>query len=327
LVLLGAGLVLALACAPRPAHRELPPGLADASDEDDAGGTGGEERDDGAAAGGSGNAGELLDAAPDESPPEPDVALDLAGPSDVGVPDLPHDLPPPDRDSGADLPAGVDLTAGLIHHWKLDEGMGMTAVDTVKGNNGTRSGGGLPAWTPGGAPIPGNQFSLTFDGVDDYLALKENLAPELGVTATLSCWIKTTQKGADNSWDAPGITGVEQSGGSDDIFWGFLDASGNIGLRPGSGRTVKSAAPVNDNMWHNIVMTRDKTSGRIEMFVDGKLAKADDGMQTDEKKTPFSSLARITNSSKPYFKGQLDDIRVWDRVLSPAEVAAVFAGN
>jgi MSHA biogenesis protein MshQ len=149
----------------------------------------------------------------------------------------------------------------------------------------------------------------------------------LGGTATLSCWIKTTQTGANNSFDAPGVTGVEQGGGSNDIFWGFLDASGAIGLRPGSGRTVKSAGPVNDNMWHNIVMSRDKASGRIEIFVDGKLAKADDGMQTDQKGTAFAALGRITDSSKPYFKGQLDDVRIWDRVLSPTEVAAIFAGN
>jgi hypothetical protein len=116
-------------------------------------------------------------------------------------------------------------------------------------------------------------------------------------------------------------------GGSNDIFWGFLDADGFIGLRPGSGRTVKSAAPVSDNMWHNVVMTRDKTSRQIQIFIDGKLAKSDDGMQMGDKSTAFSALGRITDSSKPYFKGQLDDVRIWNRMLSATEVAAIFAGN
>jgi MSHA biogenesis protein MshQ len=265
--------------------------------------------------------------AADDSPAPPDLPADSSGPD--GSADLPRDTAADARDgAGPDLPPGIDLTMGLVGHWKFDEGMTtMTADSSGRANTGTLSGGGLPDWTPGGAPIPANPFSLTFDGVDDYVALKDNLAPVLGGTASLSCWIKTTQTGANNSFDAPGVTGVEQGGGSDDIFWGFIDAGGNIGLRPGSGRTVKSAAPINDNQWHHIVMTRDETSGHIQIFVDGKLAKADDGMQTGKKSTAFAALGRITNSSKPYFKGQLDDVRIWDRVLSPAEVTALFMGN
>ena len=322
--------LLALSCAPRPAHREVEPMSADAGDEGGTTGTGGTVGTGGSHTpdaapdtGGSGGA-VPLDAAVDS--PGPDLPRDAVV---DGAPDLPHDAVADGHDSGGpDLPPGIDLTMGLVNHWKFDEGMlQMTADSSGHGNTGTLSGGGLPDWTPGGAPIPGNLFSLTFDGVDDYVALKDNLAPVLGGTSTLSCWIKTTQTGANNSFDAPGITGVEQGGGSNDIFWGFIDASGFIGLRPGSGRTVKSAAAINDNMWHNVVMTRDAGNGRIQIFVDGKLAKADDGMQTGPKSTAFAALGRITDSSKPYFKGQLDDVRIWDRVLSPAEVTAVFTGN
>ena len=330
LAMLGLGLLLGISCAPRPAHRELEPMLLDGGDEGGAGGstdTGGHPADAAPATGGSGGAGPP-DAAADAA--SPDLPADTTSP-DLAAPDLPHDTLAADARDGAgpDLPPGIDLAMGLVYHWKFDEGMGlMTADSSGRANTGMLSGGGLPDWTAGGAPlIPGNPFSLTFDGVDDYVAVNNNLAPVLGGTASLSCWIKTTQTGANNSFDAPGITGVEQGGGSDDIFWGFIDASGAIGLRPGSGRTVKSTGPINDNMWHHIVMTRDETSGRIQIFVDGKLAKGDDGMQTGKKNTAFSALGRITNSSKPYFKGQLDDVRIWDRVLSAAEVTALYMGN
>jgi len=328
LFLLGAGLLLGLCCAPRPVHREVEPSLIDAGDEGGAGGatvgTGGHMP----TGGSNGTGGSAPADAGSDAPVAVDAAPDSALPTDLAAPDLPRDLTAADVGGGPDLPPGVDLTMGLVHHWKFDEGTGTTTVDSSgHGNVGTLSGGGLPDWTAGGAPIPGNTFSLTFDGVDDYVSLQDNLAPVLGGTATLSCWIKTSQKGANNSFDAPGVTGVEMGGGSNDIFWGFLDADGNIGLRPGSGRTVKSAQPVIDNMWHNVVMTRDKTSRQIQIFVDGKLAKADDGMQMGDKSSAFSALGRITDSSKPYFKGQLDDVRIWNRVLSPTEVTAVFAGN
>jgi hypothetical protein len=80
-------------------------------------------------------------------------------------------------------------------------------------------------------------------------------------------------------------------------------------------------------MWHHVVMTRDQTSGRLQIFVDGKLAKAGDGGQTGAKTTMFAAIGRITNSSRPYFKGAIDDVRIWNRVISPAEVTALFAGN
>jgi hypothetical protein len=238
--------------------------------------------------------------------------------------------PPPPDVVTPDLPPGVDLTTGLAYRWKFDEGFGnLTSDSSGKGNTGTLSGNGLPMWTAGAPAIAGNTFALSFDGVDDYVAVTTNLAPVLGGTASLSCWIKTTQKGNDNSPDAPGVTGVEQNGGSNDIFWGYLDSDGRIGLRPGAGNSVKSTMPVSDDMWHHVVMTRDKGTGRLQIFVDGKLAQAADGGQNGDKSTAITSFGRIahTDGSAKYFRGVLDDVRVWDRVLGQAEVSALFAGN
>jgi hypothetical protein len=295
------------------------------------GGVGGAGPDAAAAGSGGGGSGGTGGSVPLDAAGDPPLAIDLAAPDGPALDSAepPRDLAPPDgRDvGGPDLPPGVDLTMGLVHHWKFDEGMGMLTADSSgKGNTGTLSGNGLPTWVPGVPTVAGNTFALSFDGVDDFVQVRDPLAPILGGTASLSCWFKTTQAGANNSFDAPGITGVEQSGGANDIFWGFLDANGFLGFRPGSGTTVKSAAAVNNGAWHHVVMTRDKVSGHIQIFIDGKLDKAADTL-TGDKSTAFNALGRITDSSRPYFKGQLDDLRVWDRVISAAEVSALFAGN
>jgi hypothetical protein len=309
----------------------LPPG-EDAGE----GGAGGSRRADGAAgasdgggagedagAGGSGGAPAMDAAAPDLS-----IGSDGA-PADLPAVEAPRDLGGPDtRDVAApDSPPGVNLAAGLVHHWKFDEGMGMLTADSSgRGNTGTLT--GVPNWMSPGAPIPNtsNPFALMFDGTDDYVALQTSLSPVLGATASLSSWIKTTQTGANNSFDAPGITGVEMSSGSNDIFWGFLDAAGNLGFRPGSGTTVKSMSPVNDNMWHHVVMTRDRNTGAIQIFVDGRLTGSATTLIGD-KTTVFQAIGRITNSGRPYFRGLIDDVRIWDRVITAAEVTALFTGN
>jgi hypothetical protein len=328
IAVIGVSLVVALACAPRPAKRSIGPVEDDAAVEGGAGGSGEAGGGGGAMdapAGGEGG-GASPDAAVDLPVAVPDGAPELVLPGDAAV-DQAREAATAAGGDGArpDLVAGVDLSAGLVHHWKFDEGMtNLTADSSGRGNTGTLMGG--PTWVSPGAFV-GSPFALSFDGTDAYVALANDLAPVLGGTASLSCWLKTTQTGATNSFDSPGITGVEMGGGSNDIFWGWLDAAGNIGLRPGSGTTVKSAAPVNDNMWHQVVMTRDKATGRLQIYVDGKLAKAGDGGQVGDRTTPFAAIGRITGSTKPYFRGQIDDVRVWDRVISAAEVSALFAGN
>ena len=100
---------------------------------------------------------------------------------------------------------------------------------------------------------------------------------------------------------APGITGVEHAGDGNDIFWGSLDAAGNLKFQTGDGANINSGGPINNDQWHHIVMTRDKDTGRIEIYVDGVLknfATGDIGAKT----TPFQAIGRVTDSPMPYFR-------------------------
>ena len=162
---------------------------------------------------------------------------------------------------------------------------------------------------------------MTFDGVNDYLATS-NLAGTLGGTATLTAWLKTTQVGNVKMYNAPGIAGVEQFNGANDIFWGWLDETGRIAIKVGDNVNVaRSTSPVNDGQWHHVAFTRDAASGVIKLYVDGVLnatATSDTGLKT----TPFASFGRIedTGGTINYLAGSLDEIRVYNRVLSDAEV-------
>ena len=51
---------------------------------------------------------------------------------------------------------------------------------------------------------------------------------------------------AATHWRAPAITGVEQSGGSNDINWGTLDATGHIGIYVGDTGGLFSTNAVNN---------------------------------------------------------------------------------
>ena len=58
--------------------------------------------------------------------------------------------------------------------------------------------------------------------------ISENLTRR--VSKASAGWIKTTQVGTVNAWTSPGITGIEDGGADNDVFWGFIDNTGRIGV-------------------------------------------------------------------------------------------------
>lgn len=164
-----------------------------------------------------------------------------------------------------------------------------------------------------------------FDGVDDYVDVGTGTLDTLLATASMSFWIKTTQTGNNTGWRAPGVTGIEENGGSDDIFWGWLDASGHIGISVANDFNTKSTVPINDDVFHHVVLTRDHVAGEYKIYIDGVLDNSG-SIGTGIIGNPFQSLGRIedTGTSPEYFQGILDEIKIFDAVLSDAEVTLLF---
>lgn len=185
------------------------------------------------------------------------------------------------------------------------------------GMNGTAVGGAVPV---SARVCNGGQFN----GSSRYVQVP-GLSGILNSTASLAFWIRTTQTGSDTAWQAPGVTGVELSGTADDIFWGWLDASGRIGLTVGDTNTTKSTVAINDGTWKHIVLTRNHTSGRYDIYIDGVRNVNNGVIAAGVIGTGYSSIGRIedTAGTPVYFNGQLDEVRVYDRVLTPEEVITV----
>jgi len=125
-------------------------------------------------------------------------------------------------------------------------------------------------------------------------------------------------------YQAPGVTGVESNGDGDDVFWGWLDADGNIGVQAGDQAGAQSTTAVNDGSWHHVVLTRDAASGDVQVYVDGTLEDSATSRQGTIG-TTFSSIGRIedTGGTPAYFDGRLEDVQVYDSVLSAGEVGTL----
>jgi GH35 family endo-1,4-beta-xylanase len=198
----------------------------------------------------------------------------------------------------------------------LDEGSGNVAAD-YSGNarNATIFGASFTIGRSG--------LGLSFNGQSNYVNANLDLSRWLGGTGALSFWLLTTQSGSDSFSQAPGIAGVQQPGSSNTIGWGWLDSKGHIHV--GAGTTATSAHAVNDGHWHFIVMTRDATTGREQVFVDGVLDGSAVG-RTGGITASFTGIGRIENGAGPtnYFAGKLDDIQIYSQTLTAAQVKKMF---
>ena len=112
----------------------------------------------------------------------------------------------------------------------------------------------LPTWVAARAGAPDN-FAVALDGVDDSIG-GGDISLIVGGTSSVSFWIKTTAAGNNDPLLTPAVLGTGEGAVDNRIFWGFLDATGRIGLNvpgtfPAGGKdTVKSTLPINDDAWH-----------------------------------------------------------------------------
>lgn len=171
-------------------------------------------------------------------------------------------------------------------------------------------------------------MAITFVAASSqYLAAAAELAA-LRATASLSFWLRTTQVGDDTIWLAPGVTGVEQAGGDNDFFWGCLDNNGGASrMRSGRGNgSYYGTGQVNTGAEFHIVFTYNKSNGLINVYVDSVLITSGT-TGTADVTTTFSRIASVedTGGTPTYLDGTLDDVRIYNRVLSAAEVSILYA--
>jgi len=169
--------------------------------------------------------------------------------------------------------------------------------------------------------------SYSFDGENGYVEIT-GLDGIHGGTSTLSMWIRTSSKGDFTYWQAPGLSGVEEAGGGNDIFWGWIDGSGRIGLQVGGARSAKSPTAIDDGQWHHVALTYRASDGNAKIFVDGDKVN-ETTTAPGGASTPFSSIGRIedTGDSPEYFNGEIDEVRSYDGVLSESDVSDLAEPN
>lgn len=220
--------------------------------------------------------------------------------------------------------------ANLIAHWKLDEvGTATTAADGAGSNHGTLTNftfnSDPPVWQPAGGKFGG---ALSLDGVGNYVTSGPVFAA-LGTSNqpySLSAWINA---GAGETLaDILHVSALSDGGG-----WCVpmltLSASKIVSNSwTGGLSSVTSNATITPGQWYHVVTTWDATNG-LRIYIDGALDNSTPQATfsaSGNSNYLFAGFSKgsCANTTSSYFKGLIDDVRVYDKALSAAEVSNLF---
>ncbi|HVT07673.1 MAG TPA: LamG-like jellyroll fold domain-containing protein [Polyangia bacterium] len=217
----------------------------------------------------------------------------------------------------ANVAVGINVSSGLVGYWKLDETTGTSAADSSgSGNTGTWSSGGVTRTASVPSAITfGDPEAITLDGSSGYVTLGAANLPANNAAQSISLWYKGAPNGGNENMISlsNGASSAVQLGfrGSTLIAWSW------------GGGTLISTTATNDTNWHHAVYTYDGTTDRI--YVDGTLQAS--GTSTHQTASVTTAYLGTYNAGGELFAGSLDDVRVYNRAISAAEVAILAAGS
>ncbi len=188
----------------------------------------------------------------------------------------------------------------FIAHYKLDEIDGTVAHDSTGGHDADVFGDVI--WHPDDGVING---AIGLDGIDDYVSTPFVLNPADGQFSVF-VWIKG---------GLPGQVIISQADGTN---WLSTDTEGHLMTELKGGRgacDLISDVVITDGEWHRVGFTWDGTY-RI-LYVNDVIATID-----TQNALPISEGGLYIGAGKgldsgTFFSGLLDDVRIYDRVITP----------
>jgi hypothetical protein len=204
--------------------------------------------------------------------------------------------------------AGNAADPDLVGWWRFDETSGTTAHDASgNGNDGTLQGD--PTWVTG--KIDG---ALALDGNGDYVDIGS-----VGISGinprTIAGWARAS------TTTIPGWTtvfGFAPDGNTDGTYYDVeVDDAGNYVVHVGGWQAV--VCPV-DTQWHHFAANYDGGVGN--WYLDGQFLDSLAGAIGTIDQMRIG--ARLSYSN--FFPGLVDDVRIYNKALTLAEIEKIMAG-
>ena len=221
---------------------------------------------------------------------------------------------------------GMAQGAALVGYWPMNEGSGTTITDSVSSIVGTfqvKSTGPAPAWLGSGYDGTGNALGFNGDsGKGGYVTAAAPAGLDLD-EMTLSFWLNMPV--AHRSWGMA----VTFNTGTNTGFDFEPDGNGKLGLY-GSGvagiAALRGSTSLNEDTgtWHHVAVTMSSSANVSKLYVDGVV----DGVDATRTWSATAAVQTIwlgyrTWTQWALYRGDLDDVAVWDVALPESSITGL----
>ncbi|HXU07203.1 MAG TPA: LamG domain-containing protein [Polyangia bacterium] len=213
---------------------------------------------------------------------------------------------------------------GMIAFWRFNEGAGATVLDS--------SGYGQPLtissssrWTTAGH----EGAAFTFDGATDVAGVVPGVGQRLydypTVSLTFSAWVKPDTAAAGRPF-ATAVARSHEDYAFQDFWLGLVNGKPGCTIHSPSQDGPVASAVLPTTSWTHIACTYG-LDGHIKLYVNGGDA-AQGSSNENLGPIPTAILVGASETMQPsvvdqYFPGAIDDVRIYNRTLSDAEVLSI----
>ena len=201
---------------------------------------------------------------------------------------------------------------GLVAWWQGES----NTVDIVSGNNGIFY--GVPSYTIGEV---GEAFNL--DG-NSYVQVPDSGSLHFTTTMTVECWVNLRTYSGANTREVVSKLGANQSA----FTLGFDPSTQTPHFNVASltndtvSIQVNGTNPVPTNQWVHLAATVDGSN--VNLYVDGAIAGSVPWTQGIFPGNAPLMIGCVSQGPTSFFNGQIDEVSLYTRALSPGEIAAIF---
>ncbi len=207
---------------------------------------------------------------------------------------------------------------GLLGWWPFT---GNANDQSVNGNNGNVS----------GATLSSDRFNNSnqayyFDGIDNIIIIanEENFDIPIDSSLSISAWFNSFEL---STGGRKLITKYQEY---DDAFGlDLLNSKFNLGLKDGSWYLFTSDSSIVINEWYHFVSVFDNANDQVRLYVNGNLIFTQTFTGNIGNSSAPLTFGDFNNNTWPgaaseKFKGLIDDVGIWNRVLDGQEITNLY---
>ena len=180
----------------------------------------------------------------------------------------------------------------------------------------------------------GLEGCISFDGVDDYVQIADSPALDLTSAWTIGGWFRPEETILTVSDRQVLISKWQTSAGTLINYYLYISTGGKAISSVGNGsasQSVISTTTLQPNTWYYINATFSGTTGRLKIYIDGKLENTTaTGYTSSYANTGNVRLGQYDFGWSGYrdeYKGRMDDITIYGQEVSQAAIQQFYSDS